>query len=435
MRFSFNPSLGSVSHIRSSSATANLYEINFYAYENLDQSSIESASKIPEIWTNARLIDETDDPTPVWKALVFNQADLSLTPSQRRTQARLWQARLYLKPESGVYQFTYRTSTHGKKSNVEWLGSTGDNGIISVHAPSPSKSVGDEKKVLEDSLLLSLKAAASSDVITQHPLGITTHLFTFRPSQTATHTQRPPSFEQSILRLEDYSTIEGLVYERSKPTWYNPRGITALNQVSQTFDTQTIIFRRPSYDDLAVLLFPLSDQVRTSSFRASAESQLKVCTSWDVSSNEALDHQYSQITVATGPDWALQSLLNAAVDHLEPEERRNPIPVPQKLRYCTWNALGPDYSLSKLINALEDFEKSNMAILLDGVLLDDGWQDVKGRTLSGWGAKENWNDLEPRSEREPDAQGNQDLSVAIKRIRESGRGSIRHVGVWLTLNG
>ncbi|KAH9819590.1 raffinose synthase or seed imbibition protein Sip1-domain-containing protein [Melampsora americana] len=449
MTFSFNPSLGSILHIRPDPKTDRCV-LNFYAYEEAQDEEIFSSdytnSRIPEIWTNVRLWEESDESTnpSIWKSIVFKRIKSNHHPF--KSNQSIWQAKVCLKSQpSELYHFTYRLSK-GKDQKVKWLGSNGDNGQIKVNDGL------DENLVEEDPFLIQLKLNSTHHTFIQSPLQITTHLFTYPfPTKLTHQTSSSPVHQQSLINSneESLNSIQGLLYERSKPTWYNPRSITSFNQISQEFDTQAIIFKRPIHDHLAVVLWPISHQTQSFTFRRNSTSQLILC------SNLTQDHQSSdddqpQLAVSIGPDWALQQLISAAVGNSELSE---PFPkglLPQKLRYCTWNALGPDYRLSDLFKALEDLEESKLAHLIDSILLDDGWQDTNGRTLSGWGTKKDWVDKETilseskHSKLIPESQVNHfkdvhseanDLKMAVNQIRQSGRGNIKYVGVWITLNG
>ncbi|KAG0142982.1 hypothetical protein CROQUDRAFT_661790 [Cronartium quercuum f. sp. fusiforme G11] len=456
MTFSFNPALGSIIHLQPCLGSDHC-ELNFYAHQNLQDrgSSTEVQAKVPQIWTEARLSNESDDPTPIWKAVIFSKVqDQSLASS--KTNALLWQAKLSLKAVSGVYGFTYRlaapTVQPDEETGVEWLGSTGDNGQIRVHVVQTSNWTNSDgqKNVSENRLLDGFRATASDDVITHYPLGITTHLFSFPLTSKPIEHGTSSSVQQTILSIGEleYEAIEGLVYERSKPTCFNPRGITALSQISQTHDCQAIVFRRPSIDNLAIVLFPLSSEHQSSTFRANSDSKLLLCSSFD--SGKGSSEHNSQVAVTIGPEWALQQLFGAAVDNFRYDRPQSS--TLHKLRYCTRNSFGPRYRFSDVSKALDDFEESKLAILIDGVLLWDGWQDVNGQMLSGWDAQKYWVDFEPAShqnritsdgnnglpERELSNHNdtkNGNLSSTVRHIRQSGRGNIKHVGVWITLNG
>ncbi|CAH7666930.1 raffinose synthase or seed imbibition protein Sip1-domain-containing protein [Phakopsora pachyrhizi] len=494
MSFGFYPSLGSINCAKvhgvfhsEDGDNQGYSSLTFYAFHGSNPCSAteqyvgDSEDSVPEIWTDAdlryepRSDEESSSASPStlsrrWKSVPFEPVLQSPGNSFWRVELRL---RLSL--DEVTYEFTYR-SVSKRTGEITWLGSLGNNGR--VICPRESKL---ESEVKLKRLVLGKSSSLGrwdvERVTNCHPLKISSNLFTLTTSSTSSagggggggeeeeeedynRTDGVDGLEEKLfcrapiekLEIETRpgSTLDliqpgiplqGVAFERSKPTWFNPRPFRSIDELSSRFRTQALILAIPSsatvQADSCLVILPISGEKHQSFIKSTKQSTITFYATGSVNDNlERL-----QLLVLVGPQsWLNRIFLTAGqiinktppIPQVESSDLMVRRPH-QKLRYCTWNSLGTNYNLKEVIRALEDLESSQISPYIDSILLDDGWQDVNhdSKTLSGWGLKLTWSDTQETV----DSQKFGELSQTIHLIRSHGVRNFQRVGVWLTING
>ncbi|GAA5935722.1 hypothetical protein JCM1841_003649 [Sporobolomyces salmonicolor] len=409
---SFTPSLSSSTVVPVfSGAPRTLY----FGYH----SPSSSAGSIPEIWT--------DLPSGEWHAIPFfpsPEAGAVLFASVQIVEAPFAETK-----EGRTFEFTYRL--RHPDGSLEWLGSTGSNGRISLVPISPA-SVGRQGvpgwverdprwKQLDRSVAVGSFEMLRTQVV--DPEGLRSgdaDLFSLKEC------------------IEEFEDGEGLVVEQSSRTWFIPRPLPSgspLTALSPSFDTQLLLLRsRPSLSHplpRLLVLFPFSTDHVCSTLRGEdGTAFLRSQADSNVEPGLALKGRLAAawgIEGASSPRKLIAACVAAARSTLASRSYVPPDPSTpparleaQGLSLCTWNALGAEkgYSLSSLLQWLDvvlDPSKGGVHPRVaeaikngGGVLLDDGWQDVgvfrepgsekELRGLRSFGVKEGWYDLEREGE-------------------------------------
>lgn len=375
-------------------------KFTFYAFESRLATN-ENKSFRPEIWTSS-------DAEPEW----------TFIPFVRLHDNNIWHATLQLKPNDR-YSFTYRLKLIDG-DQIIWLAKPGQDGQIQRY---PSSYIPGSRI---NQLLEACRSESSNHSITsieekEQPGKIEYHQFTL-PN---TH-HHPLDLSKLSSNATNY---ELLAFERSKPTWYTPRPLLKFSEISSSLDTQLLIIG--DHDQLAIIV-PISTNHQSSTIRATAASPITICTEY---SNQSDDddrpavHSPVELVVITGPSSHLSrmmmSLDRTGTDVQSRDLHREPI----GLGYCTWDSLGGNYKAIDVLKMLDSFRDAEMIEAFDRVLLDDGWQDVVGRTLHGWGTNQTW--LSDLTLKDPSSS----LAHAISAIRNRNGQKIKFVGVWMTITG
>lgn len=409
-----------------------------------------AASAVPQVWTDAASTDGS------WSAVPFARVPGSKT---------LWQA-AFAVSRPGNFAFTYRLEhEHGR---IEWLGGQGNDGAIEV-LDAATAGTDTIESVFPDLRSLSLVSESSSG-------SASAKLFSF----TLPGSQTSPVASFSL--PSPTGTAYGFALERNKPTWYFPKHLSSLADLSSKLDNQLLVLSRPSHEQI-VLAYPVSTPEVVTVLRGDGKGGVALRAEREALKQGKDGKAY--VVLGKAPASALADLLAAAVTlgrSASTKSHRAPAPALadlQALRYCTWNSLGPQYSVKKVIKALKSFEEEGkFARAIDTVLLDDGWQDVGerpevgGTGLRGFGAKKGWLDVDDLHDEEDEGaadasfsssstgamhdsgyssmatspkmvhqeagvsdRGLADLKKGVDAIKASGRGNIKRVGVWLTLAG
>ncbi|KAI9609461.1 hypothetical protein H4Q26_007417 [Puccinia striiformis f. sp. tritici PST-130] len=197
-----------------------------------------------------------------------------------------------------------------------------------------------------------------------------------------TNTHHHPIDLSKLSDSDDVANYELLAFERSKPTWFTPRPLLNFSEISSTLDTQLLIIG--DNDQLAIIV-PISTNNQSSTIRATPASPITICTEYSNHSGD--DDRPVEIVVITGPSSHLRRMMKS-LDRTSADQHQGDW-------YCTWDSLGGEYKATDVLKMLDSFRDAGMMDAFDRVLLDDGWQDVVGRTLHGWGTNPNWlSDLE-----------------------------------------
>ncbi|GAA5872457.1 hypothetical protein JCM1840_006067 [Sporobolomyces johnsonii] len=409
---SFTPSLSSSTVVPVFSGSPRTLYFSYH-------SPSPSADSVPEIWT--------DLPSGQWHAIPFlpsPEAGGLLVASVQADDSQLAELK-----EGRTFEFTYRL--RAPDGVLEWLGSTGTNGRVSL-VPVPSAYLGLEGvpgwverdprwKQLDRSVAVGRFEMLRTQVV--DPEGLRSgdaDLFSLSEC------------------VEEFENGEGLVIEQSSRTWFIPRPLPSgspLTALSPSFDAQLLLLRsRPSLSHplpRLLALFPFSTEhvcstLRgedgTAFLRAEADSKAKpgLALKGHLAAAWGLEGASSPRELIAACVAAARSTL-ASRPYCPPDLSTPPARLePQGLSLCTWNALDAEagYSLSALLRWLDvvlDPSKGDVHPVVaeaikngGGVLLDDGWQDVAGfrepgsekelRGLRSFGVKEGWYDLERERE-------------------------------------
>lgn len=233
------------------------------------------------------------------------------------------------------------------------------------------------------------------------------------------------SVESFDLGVPRYQDLVGLTIEKTKPFWVTHRILNHASEVSSHLDSQLLLFSDAAE---VTALLPLSSSVGACSLRGSLDGSGHV---WLRSERDSSAGGSAVCIVATGPRNELLRILNDCADaarHIVNADASQPSKddahgaAPsfslfgnKKAIYCTWNSLGPKYSLSRVLDRLQALQDHGSLDAYNAVLLDDGWQDVKGRTLASFGAKDGWLDVGPE-----DSLSESDLTDRDFRRKDSG---------------
>ncbi|POW14352.1 hypothetical protein PSTT_03032 [Puccinia striiformis] len=323
---------------------------------------------------------------------------------QRNNISDVWHATLQLEP-SNRYAFTYRLKLIDgldQEEQIIWLAKPGQDGQINTYN---SYTLGSRLNHLLDACRSESSQHSITSIDENQSGKIQYHRFTLK-QQEQQNTHHHPIDLSKLSDSNNVANYELLAFERSKPTWFTPRPLLNLSEISNSLDTQLLIIG--DNDQLAIIV-PLSTNNQSSTIRATPASPITICTEY---SNHSSDDD-RPVEIVSG------ELLRK----------------PRGLGYCTWDSLGGEYKATDVLKMLDSFRDAGMMDAFDRVLLDDGWQDVVGRTLHGWGTNPNWlSDLEIVT---PDSALKQPFSLAhaISAIRDRHGQKIKFVGVWMTITG
>ncbi|GAA96808.1 glycoside hydrolase family 36 protein [Mixia osmundae IAM 14324] len=438
--FHFNQQLGTETTF---AITHETRSIRLHAH--CSEPSLLAAGIVLEAWTN--LGADGDQ----WRAVPFERCDvLSLGDSS----TVLLEAVVSLEGSKhnflakSAYELTYRLRYTQDNDRILWLGS-GENAHIKVHASRVGvASLADMVTPVDDRARL-LSTAAPQVLIIECDLSADLQ-----------------SGQLESFKLAQPKMRDGLVLERSKPTWFVPRLLAKDAMLRADIDAQLLIFRTESESDSnlsvmsdeALVYYPFCTPSVTSTLRGDmADSSFWLRCELDANSSED-----ARGVVAVG--WTPLSQLSALIEQMVSAAREynknlmktlaNDAPrsipsslqvgttgTPYGLGVCTWNALGQDYKLSQVESMLTSLEEADLLECFDSLLLDDGWQYVDGppekgndRRLVNFGAMPGWNDLKAAGAKTSPKDGLDDLEHAIRHIKAQFP-SIRRVGVWLTMQG
>lgn len=268
-----------------------------------------------------------------------------------------------------------------------------------------------------------------------------------------------PKFTESV----------GLAIERTKPFWVTPRILNHSSELSSHLDTQFLLLTDSA---TVVAILPVCTATTATSLRGSLDGSGHI---WLRSERDSDTDGQATCVIASG----LRSDLLRVIDECTtaakafvarsnaPDATATSYPRPSaslygnhKAIYCTWNSLGPDYTVSAVLDRLQAMQDAGALDAYNAVLLDDGWQDVTGdRTLSSFGAKEGWLDVDADTSFSEEELNNRDfrrkdsgvqvsrdpsedsasiptgsLQIAISLIKQRFP-QIQSVGCWLTAQG
>ncbi|KAH9457852.1 hypothetical protein Pst134EB_010164 [Puccinia striiformis f. sp. tritici] len=223
--------------------------------------------------------------------------------------------------------------------------------------------------------------------------------------QEQQNTHHHPIDLSKLSDSDDVANYELLAFERSKPTWFTPRPLLNFSEISSTLDTQLLIIG--DNDQLAIIV-PITMNNQSSTIRATPASPITICTEYSNHSGD--DDRPVEIVVITGPSSHLRRMMKS-LDRTSADQQSGELLQSQGLGYCTWDSLGGEYKATDVLKMLDSFRDAGMMDAFDRVLLDDGWQDVVGRTLHGWEL------------------------TRIGSIRDRHGQKIKFVGVWMSITG
>ncbi|KAH9457874.1 hypothetical protein MJO29_004999 [Puccinia striiformis f. sp. tritici] len=406
--FHFNPNINANISLFSTSPN------DSYTFYALFQSRLtHQRNKFrPEIWTSS-------NSEPEWKAIPFVN-DNSISD--------VWHATLQLEP-SNRYAFTYRLKLIDgldQEEQIIWLAKPGQDGQINTYN---SYTLGSRLNHLLDACRSESSQHSITSIDENQSGKIQYHRFTLK-QQEQQNTHHHPIDLSKLSDSNNVANYELLAFERSKPTWFTPRPLLNLSEISNSLDTQLLIIG--DNDQLAIIV-PLSTNNQSSTIRATPASPITICTEYSNHSSD--DDRPVEIVVITGHSSHLRRMMKSLDRTSADQQSGELLRKPRGLGYCTWDSLGGEYKATDVLKMLDSFRDAGMMEAFDRVLLDDGWQDVSGRTLHGWGTKQTWlSDLEIVT---PDSALKQPSSLAhaISAIRDRHGQKIKFVGVWMTITG
>ncbi|KAA1119283.1 hypothetical protein PGT21_020494 [Puccinia graminis f. sp. tritici] len=375
---------------------------SFYGF----QSESDTTQITPELWISHSSSPEQQQE---WEAISFNKLN---------DQTQLWHTTIQLKPNS-LYSFTYRLKL--KKTTTEetiiWIAKPTQDAHIQTTANNNNNN--------NNTFIQHLLKTLSNNTIqynNNNQQTIQHNRLTLKPTAIHHH-QNAQLHPIPLPTSQDHDHHYILAFQRTKPTWFTPQPLRNLSEIPETLDTQLLIIA--DTQQLAIIL-PISTQTHSSSIRATPASPLTISTQFNTTTPEPKP----ELVLITGPTSELRRMIIELLPHqLHPDQAATVLPPPQPkgMGYCTWNSLGPKYTLSQVIAILDSFRVHRILPALDRLLLDDGWQDLNGNRLAGWGAPQSWLDIplpHPST-----------LTEAVKAIKNYPGSPIQLVGVWITITG
>lgn len=371
-------------------------------------------------------------------------AGLSATRSQVQLPSRgISRLKLVFSALILTAEFTYRILK--PSGEVEWLSGLGSNGVILLDDTFSS----DAKLPLIEMQECTVRSTHSPNLkILDYELP---------------DTSKEGDIESFNLGRPSHEVLHALTLERSKRTWIESRIFTHLPELGPERDSLLLLLRTTSG---VVVYFPIVTKDAIATVRGSMDGKPEV---WLRSQREKEAGQAkATCIVGWGAEYELLKVIEdcveagrAIIGGEDAEQQDNSgqavtagLSTFTKPVFCTWNSLGQDYTLSGVLKRLQALEDSRTLEKIDSVLLDDGWQDVgpnleagemRLRCLRSFDTRKGWFDVAddqatgvangvsgalPSGGMKPSANLKRAIAIIKSRFPR-----IKHVGVWLTLEG